>query len=148
MIEWQTPEHSKRERGTDWYFAVGIIVVALGVTFIVFDNILLAGVVILAFIILLTSRNKETKIITVQIQEKGVVIGDMFYPYNNLEAFFVDEEHRQLFFRSEKILSPHISVPIPEDINIDFVQETLEELLPEERMQENIFERAFEYLGF
>ncbi len=148
MIEWQTFEHAPVQRGADWYFATGLIVVALAAALIIFGNVLLAAVIIIAFILTVAAGRKEPRQIRVRIDGEGVLIEDHLYPYDNLESFFVDKDREVLLLKSKKVFMPHIVVMLADYVEVGDISEVLEENLEEEEMYENVFELFMEYLGF
>ena len=47
-IEWQMPEYNEKERNNDWFWALGIIVVAASITSIIFSNYFFAILIVLS----------------------------------------------------------------------------------------------------
>jgi uncharacterized membrane protein YobD (UPF0266 family) len=89
LLEWQTPEFVKHEKGRTWYMAAGIVTLCL-VAYALFTGsatmaivfIVLAGVYILA-------HNQEPKIVSVKVTQLGLFVGDVFYPYNMIQAYWL-----------------------------------------------------------
>ena len=47
-ITWRAEEHRHVERGSDWYWALGVIAVSSAVTAVLFNNILFALLIVVA----------------------------------------------------------------------------------------------------
>ena len=147
-IDWKAKEHHSGEKTLEWYIASFLIVIAISVTAVVLGNILLAGVVIVGFVILLLNYRREAKIVSVSISTRGILVDDILYTFNNLESFYVEEETMRLILKSKKTFATHIIIPISEEIDPENLEEELSEYLEVEEMHETIFERFAEYLGF
>ena len=148
-IAWQTPEYYHREKGADWYWAVGIISISAAATAIILDNVLLGVLIIIGAFSLLLYASRKPSIIDIEINERGVNVGKVLYPYGNLESFWVEETHAypKILLRSKKLLVSHIVINIEEE-NPDVVREFLREHLPEEEQHEPLIQMTMEYLGF
>ncbi len=89
LLEWRTPEFVRHAKGKNWFMAAGILTLCLvayalytGSATMAIVFIVLAGVYILA-------HNQEPKIISVKVTQLGVFVGDVFYPYNMIQAFWI-----------------------------------------------------------
>lgn len=149
-LHWQTFEYEHRERSPDWFWAVGIITIALSVTAIILNNVLFAFVVILSGFVLSLYAARPPKEIDVVIDEKGVRIEQIFYPFYTLESFWIDDESEQakILIKSQRLLMPYIVIPIAEEVDLKRLQNHLHKYLPEVFHSESVFHRLMEYLGF
>ncbi|MCI5108800.1 MAG: hypothetical protein MRY49_03055, partial [Candidatus Pacebacteria bacterium] len=85
----------------------------------------------------------------VYINKKGIQVNKLVFVYSSLESFNIDEAKGKLYLESKRLLSPHISIPIPEEIDTEDLQDFLLEYLDlEDDLQESFFEEVMEYLGF
>jgi hypothetical protein len=148
-LRWNTLEYEHQERGSDWFWAVGILTVAIAITSIIFNNILFAIVIILSGFTLTLFAARHPKDVEIIIDEQGVGMDSYFYPYHSLESFWVDEHSKQpkILLKSQKLIMPYIVIPI-EEVNPEQVRETLSEYLPEVFHTESNLHKLFEYLGF
>src|SRR3989344_5288870 len=149
-LHWQAYEYELRERSTDWFWAVGIITVAIVVTAIIFNNVLFALVMFLGGFSLSLYAARPPHIMDIVLDEVGVRVNDYFYPYRTLESFWVEEhiEIPRLFLKSQRLIMPYIIVPLDEDLDPAKVKRFLERHLPEVFHSESIFEKLLERLGF
>ncbi len=149
-ISWEAPEHHHVEKGNDWYFALAIIVVALVIAAILFNNVLLAVLLGLAGGALGVAAGKRPAIIPFEVSVRGVRVGGELHKYGSLESYHIDEEDPrgpQLLILSQRRLMPLIILPLPAD-HVDDIEDILKERLPEEELEESIFVKLLEVVGF
>jgi hypothetical protein len=149
-IEWGAPEYEHKERSADWFWAMGIVVLSIAVTCIIFGNIILAILILLSAFSLSLFLNREPEIIDVIINEKGITRENIFYPYQTLHSFWIDDEHShpKILLRSDKLLMPLIIIPLGDNVDIDKLHTILSEFLKEEPHELPWAEKFLEYLGF
>jgi hypothetical protein len=149
-IAWEAPEHHHVEKGNDWFFALAIVIISLVVAAILFDNVLFALLIGLSGGALAVSAAKRPSIVPYAVSVRGVKIEDQLYPYSALVSYNIDEEDYrgpQLIIKVSKKTMPLIVIPIPKD-HIDDIEALLKERLPEEELQEPLFVKILELLGF
>src|SRR3989338_4286703 len=131
-ISWEATEHHHVEKGSDWYWALGIIAVVGATVSIIFGNILFAIV------------------IPLELTPRGMRIDDRLYRYATLESFCIDGDAPrgpQLLLKSTGMLSTLLVIPLPEEA-VEEIDDILAERLPEEHMEESLAHRLLEFLGF
>ena len=149
-VSWEAPQHHHVEKGNDWFLALAIIVIALVVTAIIFDNVLFALLLGLAGGVLAMSASKRPAIVPYAVTVRGVKVEDELFPYTTLAAFHIDEEdHRgpQLLIRTNRKSVPLLVLPIPVD-HIDDIESILKEKLHEELIHEPLGLKILELFGF
>lgn len=149
-ITWEAPEHHHTEKGSDWFWAVGIIAVTGAGAAIVFSNILFGIVILLGATILAIVSARGPGIIPYSISTRGIRVNDVLFPYSSLEAFYINEDDPrgvQLYVRSDRVFMPLIVMQLPEEF-LEEIEELLEERLPEEHMEESLGHLILEFLGF
>ena len=149
-VTWEAPEHHHVEKGNDWYFALAIIVAALIVVAILFNDALFALLIGLAGGALAVSAAKRPSIIPYAVTVRGVRIGEEIHPYATLESYAIDEEDPrgpQLLVKSKRRLMPLIVLPIPVD-HVDEIESILKEKLLEEELEEPLIMKILELFGF
>ena len=151
-ISWHAPEYEHREHSADWYWAVIIITIALGIAFIISGNILLSVVVILGVGLLLVHSRHKAPMITYHLSRKGLRAGKTLYPWETLESFWILDatEHTgsKILLTSRKPLMPHIVVPLSEDAPHDEIRDILTHMIHEEHQIEPLPDRVMRKLGF
>jgi len=149
-VAWEAPEHHHTEKGSDWYWALGIITISGAVTMIIFGNVLFGTVILLAGLVTALVSSKQPRIVTYVVSPRGVRIGNELHPYSTLKCFYLDEEHHrnvQLLLQSQRLFVPLLIIPVPDDA-VEDIEYILEERLPEEHLEESLGQRVLEFLGF
>lgn len=155
IISWAAPEYEHREHSADWYWAVGIISIALAVAFIIVGNALLSIIIIVGMGTLLFYAKHPPRILDYSLSKRGVQAGKTIYPWETLAAFWVLEGnndaryHRdpKILLISKKQFMPHIVVPLNEEA-IDEVHQALSHMLHEMPLVEPLPERLMRKIGF
>ena len=149
-IEWEAAEHVITKKSSDWFWAVGIITISAIITCIILHNILFAIVILLSSIALTMHAVKEPPIHHYRITDRGIYIGDLFYPFSTLESYWLEEDFDplKLIIKSKKVLMPYIIIPLDDDMDPDEVNDYMSASLPIVEHHESIFHKLLEYLGF
>lgn len=149
-MEWEAPEHEHKERSADWFWVSGIIVAALALTSIIFGNIILAILIVVAAFSLALFINKPPESISAAVTEQGVRRENVLYPYETIESFWIDtvHPHHKVILKSKKPLMPLVVIPIPDDLNIEELRTELLAHIPEQEQSLPLVEKILEYLGF
>ena len=149
-IEWDANEYEHKERSHDWFWAVGIISVAIAIAAIIFGNIIFAILILLSAFALSLFINRPPNILHIVVNEKGIARDKIFYPYSTLESFWIDTDHphKKIILRSNKLLMPLIVVPLGDEANAEEIHEKLSLFLEEEPHTLPFVEGVLEYLGF
>ncbi len=146
-IEWKILEYQEKYRGADWFWAVGIIVVAIALSAVILENILFAVFIIVAGVALVLQAIRKPRPISVRVGENGVLIEKTLYPYETLDAFWIEEDENNLILKSKKALVPYIVVPIG-TVDKNRLHKYLSVFLDEKEMHESLAQKIMEYLGF
>lgn len=149
-ISWEAPEHHHTEKGSDWYWALGIITISGAVTTIIFGNVLFGLVILLAGMVTALVSAKRPQLVSYTVSLRGVRIGQELHPYSSLKCFYINEEHPhhfELLLQSKNVFTPLFIIPVPDDA-IEEIEYMLEERLPEEHLEESLGHRILEFLGF
>jgi hypothetical protein len=149
-LTWHTLEYKKKERTTDWYWAVGIISLCIVVIAIILHDALFALLVIIAVGALMIFSIREPRIVEIELNDRGLRVNKELYPFVSLDSFWVDimdERNPKIIIRSKKIMVPLIVVPI-EEYNHEDIRNVLLEKLAEKEMHEPLSQKIMEGLGF
>ncbi len=148
-IQWVSYEYEYREKSTDWFWAVGIITLAISVTSIIFHNLLFAIVILIGGFSLSLFATRPPKGYDTIVGDEGVQIGELLYPYRLLESFWIENDTTpRLFLKSKKLVLPFIIITIDSEVNLLELHETLSQHIPEVFHSESPLEKFFERLGF
>lgn len=149
-IEWDAHVYEHKVRSQDWFWAVGIVAVAIAIAAIIIGDVIFAILILVSAFALCVFINRPPEVIHVVVNEKGIAKGHLMYPYSTLHAFWIDEEnsHKKILLRSKKWFLPLIVIPLGEHTDIERLEETLLEYLPREFHTTPWLEKFLEYLGF
>jgi hypothetical protein len=154
-LEWSAFEYEDKERSSDWFWALGIIVVTSSIASIIFNNYFFAALIILSGLLLGFFAMKKPDTIFYELNNKGLQIRNRIYPYENIKSFWVqlgtspDTNIKPLLFiHSERAFMPILSIPIPEEMAEEIHSLFLFKNIPEVEMKENPSEKIMEALGF
>ena len=149
-VTWEALEHHHGEKGSDWFWALGIVVVASAAASILLGNTLLGILILVGGSVMAMLAMREPKIVPYAVTLRGIRVEDKLYPYSTLESFYIDEEDPlgpQLLAKSEKMFMPLIVMPIPEEY-IEDIEDILASRLPEEHLEEPFANKLLEFFGF
>lgn len=149
-VSWEAYEHHHTQKGSDWFWVLGIVTVAVTVAAILLGNMLFGILLFVAGLVTALHANREPRIIEHAVTSRGVQVGEKMYPYSTLDVFFIDEENPhgpQLLIQSQKLFMPLIILPLPEEY-VDDIEELVASRLPEEFIEEPFANKLLEFFGF
>lgn len=148
-LEWSALEYEHRERSADWFWALGVGVVASSLAAIIYNNYFFATLLILGGVLLGFFAKKAPDTVSYELNQKGLKTGSRLYPYENIKSFWVQTEPKFiLFIKSERFFMPILTIPIEADIAEDVHVILAEMGITLEEMREHPSEKIIEMLGF
>ncbi len=147
-ISWIGHEYEKKSRTNDWFWLVGLIAICGVIISVINENIMFAIFIVVATSCLFFFSIRNPDEATFLIDENGLHIDEMVYPYSTIKSFWIKEDKRSLLLDSNKALIPLISIPIPEDVDLEKIEMALSGYLPKKLIEESFFEELLERLGF
>jgi hypothetical protein len=149
LIAWNAPEHLYTEKRPDWYWAVGIITLALATVAFIFGNVITGIFVIVAAVALVLHASHPPKTVAYEINDRGIVADQVLYPFLTLESFCIphDEFPPKLIVKSRKLFMPFIVIYIDE-VDPEEVREIMLTYIAETQHREPILKHLLERLGF
>lgn len=149
-LEWTALEYEEKERGNDWFWALGVIVVASSVTSFIYSNYFFGLLLIIAGILLVIFAVKKPDLVFYELNEKGLKIRNRLFPYENIKSFWIKKEGEKpmLFIKSERLFMPIISMPINPNHMEEIKNAMLSKNVLEEEMKEHVSEKIMDSLGF
>ena len=155
-IEWSALEYEEKERSSDWFWALGVIVFTGSLTALIYGNYFFAALIILSGTLLGFFATKKPDLVFYELNDRGLKIRTRLYPYENIQSFWIQIEHPEhrvglkpiLFVRSERVFMPVISIPIEEPLAQNIHSIFISKDIPEEEMREHPSEKIMESLGF
>lgn len=139
-----------RQKGPDWYWALGVIALASAVIAVIYNNIFFAVFIILGAIVLGFYANKRPEVIDVAISEEGVMVQNYLYPFETLKGFAVDQHElgTYLLIETSRTLVPVVSIPLPEQLDPDALSDLLKTRVEPKKLEEPLSHKLMEVLGF
>lgn len=160
-LSWSALEYEEKERSTDWFWALGIIVVTSSIAAIIFGNYFFAALLILSGILLGFFAIKKPDIVSYELNARGLKIRNRLYPYENIKSFWVQVNNSSetdlpavagikpiLFIHSERAFMPILSIPIEPKMAEEIHSILLSQNIAEVEMKEHPSEKIMEVLGF
>src|SRR5574343_65752 len=146
LISWQAHEHRHVEKNDDWYWAIGIITITCSALAFIFGNPIFGIFIIVSAFALIVHSAKKPKMNSCEINDRGIVIDSVLYPFLNLESFWIDAHERpaQLIVKSTKPFSPYITVQI-EQVDPEQVRDILLNYISETEHIEPLSQKIFEF---
>lgn len=136
--EWKVPEYEEYDRGPTWIIIMSLLALAL-IGFAVWSqNFLFALIVMLGGIIIFLQHNQEPIEVPFAVTELGVVVGGKFYPYKEIDAFFIvydPPEVKKLYFETESSIKPLLKIQFRDQDPVE-VRSTLKKYIPEDLERE------------
>lgn len=133
-MEWETYDHENKEKSSDWFWSVGIIVISVAIVLVIFGNIIGAILVVVATFVLALFAKHEPHVVHVVVNEVGISKDRTMYTFSSLDSFWVDDAHpfKKILLKSKKPLMPLIVIPLGDDVDVDRLHRTLSRILDEE----------------
>ncbi len=154
-LKWTALEYEEKERDSDWFWALGIIVVTSSLAAIIYENYFFAVLIILSGVLLGFFAKKKPDVVEYEINTRGLRIRTRLYPFENIKSFWIQIPHPDennpkelLFIKSERLFMPVISIPIEISMANEIRENMLDRNIPEEEMREHASEKIMDYLGF
>jgi len=137
MLQWDFPEYIKHDRGPLWYALATLIAGGLFIWAAFDGNFLFALMIVLLGFIVLTHHRNEPLILHFTLYERGIQIGDKYYPHRDIDRFALvyDPPFVKVLYIMPKnaMLRQEIPIPLkdqdPVEIRtmlLDYIREDLE----------------------
>jgi hypothetical protein len=150
-IEWSAPEYSHKERGNDWFWAIGLItIIACGVA-IWLHNYVFAVFLLISGCCLIMFTLRHPQDVTYLIETKGLTMGKDLHSWKSIKSFNIknndSDAYAKLMIETSKYFLPIYTIPLPKDM-IDKTKETLLMVIPRSEIDESKSMVFMEKLGF
>ena len=134
FLEWTFPQFQKVERTQRWYIGTFLAGAALLVYSILTINFLFAIIVLLFAFIAVFQHYQKPQTLSVKITEDGVIVGQNFYPYKSLYAFWFNynpPQVKNLYLGLKSSLRGTVTIPLNDASPLE-AREILEQFLFED----------------
>ena len=149
IISWHAPEHNHVEKNKDWYWAVSIITITASALAFIFNNFIFGIFIIVGSFALIVHASKKPRVVRCEINDRGIVIDSILYPFLTLESFWIDAHIRptKVIVKSHKTFMPYITMQI-EEVDPEDVRDILLNYIAETEHIEPISQKLLERFGF
>lgn len=154
-LEWSAPEYEERERSSDWFWALGIIIATSSAASIIYGNYFFAALLIISGVLLGFFAVKKPDTVFYELNNQGLKIRTRLYPYENIKSFWVQTNLNGetnlkplLFVKTERAFMPILSMSIEESAAEDIHAIMFSKNVLEEEMKEHPSLKIMESLGF
>jgi len=150
IIAWSAPEHHYVEKGTDWYWAVGIVAFTGAALAIMFGQVIFGILIVISAVTLVLHASVEPRVVDIAVTDRGIIVADKLYTFLNLESFWIDPHQypTRVLVKSQKTFMPFITLHIPEGVDPEAVRQVLLTYIAETEHEEPFTQKLMERLGF
>lgn len=148
-LRWSAYEHDHIERGSDWFWALGIVAISAALVAILFHDVLFAVLILIAAATLAMLANVPPDIAEFEISERGIRVNDRVHRFEEIISFWVEDHdvaRPLLLVDTTKIMAPNLIIPI-EHIDPREVRAYLKERVEEVPMKEPLAHKILEFFG-
>jgi len=149
FLRWSAYEHEHIERGSDWFWALGIVAVCAALVSILFHNVLFAILIIIAAATIAMQSRHRPDLIEFELSNRGIRVDGTMHRYEEVIAFWVEDHDVDpplLLVDTVKFMSPNLIIPI-EGVDPHEVREYLRERVEERPMKEPFAHKILEFFG-
>jgi hypothetical protein len=149
VLRWSAYEHEHVPRGSDWFWALGIVAVSAALTSILFHDILFGVIILIAAAILGMLANVPPDLMEFEVSDRGVRVGGTMHSFEEIISFWVEEEggdRPMLLVDTTKMMAPNLIIPL-ENIDPHAVRTFLQNHANEVPMREPLAHKILEFFG-
>lgn len=149
-IAWETPEYIYYPKSPDWYWAVGIISLALILIAIFTGNLFFAIFAAVAGFTIALWGARKPKIVTIRLDGNGMRVNERLYSYQELVSFWIHYHPpfvKEISFTAKSAFLPYVRVPIGNE-NPAEVRAFLMRFLPEKIQEDSLIDIVARALKF
>jgi len=152
VFEWSGREYDPNPKSGDWYWATGIIATALALAALLFGNILLTLLIVIAAITLALHAAKHPPTHRFMLTDRGLAIDNDLHPFENMASFSVFEyieggKPPMLSIKTDSWFAPQLVIPLS-GVNADAVYEYLLQHVDESQHHHSLSDLVAAWLGF
>jgi hypothetical protein len=148
VIEWRSLEYEPHEKGSDWYWILGIVVVIGALIAIVFANTLFSLLIVLSGFIIGLYASKHPDTLYCAVDRRGIHVNRESYLFKDIDSFWIDEsrpDKTKLLMTMKNKFAIQVAIPL-EGVDIDDLHDYLSAYIHEEEQNETISEQIMEWL--
>ena len=94
IFAWTAPEYVRHDKSNRWYLIAGLIAVTSALVALFFGNWSMAlAILVFTTVYWYIDTYHPPKMTSIEISEMGVRIGNLFFPYSQIKAFWIIYDH-------------------------------------------------------
>ena len=169
LATWEISEYEERVRSNDWYWIVGFVALACIIIAILWHNYLFAGIILISTTLIVVYSIRRPRMIEIQISTEGIKIAHNYYPFQEIQAFWIVEQtvaptiapeattqavseglevKYHLLLATKSMYHPFVKVSLPTEMNPFELREFLLQFIEEREITEPLGYKISERLGF
>jgi hypothetical protein len=144
-------ESEQKKRGTDWFWAVGLISIVGALVAFYFGNTIFGIFILISGGLLFYFNTKNIPPVPISITEKEITIGGIKYLTKKMRGFSIVKNSRDnetLLIRTDRFFMPLLTIAIPDNMDLSVLEETLEKRIKKEDLSESPIGALADKLGF
>ena len=149
ILRWSAYEHEHIERGSDWFWALGVAACAITLTSILFSDVLFGILILIAASVIAMLATIPPELVQFELSDRGIRVGGTLHKFEEIISFWVEDhnvERPLLLIDTVKFMSPNLIIPI-EHIDPHAIRAFLRERTEEVPMKEPVAHKILEFLG-
>lgn len=147
---WTVEPYEHYARSVDWYWMMGIGVLAIIIIAVVSKNYLFAFLMILGAVLMVLSLRKAPEDMRIEISEQAISINGHIYRYDQIHSFWMYNDLQKkpnLLIHTKRALFPKIVIPLLPDMDFMELHTFLIDKIHEEEQYESTIDRIADRLG-
>jgi hypothetical protein len=148
-LHWNAPEYIHREKGTDWYIALWVIIVAGAIASLLTSNSVFAAFLVICGLTFTALANRQPAVVEHEITNHHIRHGGSKIPYSAISGFWMFEKRGILYIRLSFKRGSHIKTLIvnPEEVEPNDVYDALVDRIEEREIELPFIERIVDIAG-
>lgn len=148
-LSWTLLEYPEKEKNTDWFWALGIIIVAGATTAFIYHNYFFSVLLVIGGILIGFFAKKKPDMVDYELNMKGFQIKNRLFLYKEISTFYINKEKGPtMMLKTNRFMFPVLSIPIEHNHIYEIRNILLNQNIPEEEIKETLPEKIMEYLDF
>lgn len=114
-IEWETKEYEFQKKSPEWFWVLGIIVLALTLAAVILENFLFAILVALSGFSVALYGARKPRTVLFKIDQQGITAADKFYDYDGIKKFWINynpPRRKEMLIELKKTFSPLATIEL------------------------------------
>jgi hypothetical protein len=132
-LTWEAPEFQYYPKTAGWYITLVILAILAITFFIIVESDIFAGVCLALITLLIIFFSRQVpKSVQIELNDRGIKFGSLFYPYKQLKYFWVvhNNRHQTINFHTSALINNVVILELS-DQDPEAAHKFLTQYLPE-----------------